>query len=544
MNIFDWLFNRNNINEDRAPERTNTLPVGIVPEGEANDTYPMSDVARLNPDNVFWNSYSSPQQQARSQRYKDIELMDRSDTAHMLDAVLHSCLLFERRSNKPVSFKVTSPNKRIKKILDTAIEDSNLQTVVIEIFRDMIKYGDAFAEPLYDGSSLAGMQCYPPGDIFVGKDDKNQFNNQDVKGQLPSAYRQRHKGVLGVAGWHSWEMVHFKYFFSTKLLYSQKGMLDDLLFDWRKLQTVEYGMVVTRVTRSSPKRIHYLDYTDKSQTAIKTEMAQYISAVTGKILGRKRSTPEGLPVADDTEDYFMSTGYQSSSKGELRPMLNKIELQSPSLDALANLGDVHYLRQKVWSKVPGDVVGIKNENGNLNGQNIAYNHLCLYAQTRFLEGLTLILDQVLLAKGILNFDYSIVLPAISVGTDWQVADARFKDSMTDRNNLEMNTISRRFALKKSYNMTDDEIDDMWKEIEAEKNSGLFDIIPITQGGPSTTPPEEKPVGNIDLTSLSPEAIARLKTLMKTDPTMKMINQGQKGGAMKKPEVSVGKSNSK
>lgn len=208
--------------------------------------------------------------------------------------------------------------------------------------------------------------------------------------------------------------------------------------------------------------------------------------MTNRVFGRKNTNSDGLPVADVGEDLYVATGYTTTPDGKQVPKLNRVETEDPAMAGLENLGDVTYLRQKVWSFVPADIVGIKrNTSGDLDSQDLAYARLLRRAQRQLEVGIRQILDQVLLAAGRMDVEYRVIFPVITVGAAWKHSDARFKDSMTLRNYLEMDVISRRYALKRSFNLSDREVEDVWQQIVDERNSGIFiPVLPNRNGQPS------------------------------------------------------------
>jgi len=60
----------------------------------------------------------------------------------------------------------------VQELFDRAVRQADLQQLSEEILRDFLKYGDGFAEPLFAGPELVGVQTYRPAEMTVTRDDK------------------------------------------------------------------------------------------------------------------------------------------------------------------------------------------------------------------------------------------------------------------------------------------------------------------------------------------------------------------------------------
>lgn len=482
MALWDFLRRRKDEQTAKAPPATPTAdPVGTVGELE-----PLAQSDRKNPAAVVSAVLRTAQERGRAARYRDFELMDTGDIAAMIDAVVDSALTFEDVSTGR-GFKIESDNPTVEQILQTAVRVGDLQQLADEVCREMVKYGDAFVEPVFVGSEFVGAQTYAPSEITRTQDDKGRLVRGKDDDGFYVAFQQKRNGQV-VAGWQPWEMIHFKFAPSRRLIYSAKSLLDDIRTDWKKLQLVEQGMVVARITRAYPRRVHYLDVTNKEKVEQEQLLTRYIARMTKKVLGRKPETEDGFPVADVSEDLYLTTGYMTGPDGKPVPRLNRVETEDPAIAGLAAMSDVEYLRGKLWSAVPSDVVGIiRNTLGDMNSQDVAYTRLVRRVQRQLEVGLRALFDQILLTKGYLpgSVEYRVVLPTVDIKASWKHSDARFRASMTLRNYAEMGAISRRFMLRQAYNLSDLEIDRIWKEIESEATNPIFAPVLPARDGPPT-----------------------------------------------------------
>lgn len=421
----------------------------------------------------------------RPARYADFGLMDKGDIAAALDAVVAAALTFDDARAKQ-GFKVECDDPAADQILQLALVRTKLQDKVFAIARDLCKFGDQFTEPIYAGRDIVAVQTYRPLEMYRSQDDKGKLTTQKDDDGNWAAFQQKRSGKV-LAGWRPWEMIHFKYYLDDRSAYSVKGMLDDLRDDWRKLEMVEFGMVGARVTRAYPRRVHYVDLTGKQPNEQRAALGEYINRMTRRAFGVKPTdTSSRLPTGTDvSEDLYVGTGHIILPNGTAVPRRNEIKTEDPAMAGLAELGDVTYLRQKVFSTVPADVVGIRrNTTGDLDSQDLAYARMLRRIQRQLEIGIRDIMTQQLLAYGKVGVSFQIVFPSVIVGAAWKHADARFKDSLTLRNYLEMGAISRRFAIKRSFGMSDAEVDDLFEEILAEATSPVFQpILPFRNGQP-------------------------------------------------------------
>lgn len=481
MGLFDFW--RSPLNETGSPPRPSDAPPSVEPAGYGLEVEPMAKADRKNAPALIAAALRTAQESSRQARYTDFDAMDTGDISAMLDAVVDAALTFEDVSTGR-GFKVEADDPAVQEILDLAVRAAELQSLAEEIMRDGLKYGDAFGEPLFSGPLLTGVQTYKPAEIFVTRDDKGKLaTGKDDEGFF-AAYQQKRGGRV-VAGWQPWEMVPFKLYPSRKLIYSERSLLDAIRLDWRKLQLVEQGMVVARVTRAYPRRVHYVDLSNKDRLEQERTLTRYITRMTGRVFGKRPTNDDGLPVSDVGEDLYVATGYTTGGDGKPYPKLNKVETEDPAIAGLAEMGDVQYLRQKIWAFVPSDVVGIRrNTSGDLDSQDIAYTRLLRRCQTQLEKFLRGILDQVLLANGRLpsQTPYRVIMPAIDIRASWKFADARFRHSLTLRNYLEVGAISRRFAIKQALNLSDREVDAIWEEIAEEATNPIFVPVAINRNG--------------------------------------------------------------
>lgn len=438
----------------------------------------------------------------RVPRYDDFDSMDTGDIAALLDALVDAALTFDENDSdgteigRPVGFKIQAKKRNHRKAIEEILVTSGLKRNLYCYLRYVVKYGDLFVEPLIDkGNLIVGTQSYNPRRMYVHTDAQNRLVTGTRDG-FPLPYQQQNDQGRLVAGWAPWELIHWKWFPSDQYAYSEKSLLDDFRADWKKLNSLELAMVVARVSRSYPRNIHVIDTTGMDQTTQDKHFRDYVNRTS---MNRRRN--RGQAPAPD-EDLYLTTGYIRDEKGNLEKRLNDIKQQDPQGKGFSAIGDIEYLRRKLFSRVPGEVVGITNQSSReVTAQDVAFNRLVRYTQGRAEAFVRDVIDLGLLLKGheVGSVPYDVVWPK-TIATSWKWSDAAFRQAMSYKVSTEALKLSRRAALRRMYGMTDDEIDQTFKEAEAEfKQFGPVDPSGDNDeivGGNKSTESLRVPLGDV------------------------------------------------
>lgn len=413
---------------------------------------------------------------ARASRYFDFDHMDSGVVASMLDAITRSALRFD--GNEAYSdtlgendcFKVHIEGYGTsgpRQVIEQIIEDTDLRGELRAITRDVLRNGDEFIEVQVDGTNIVGIVPYRVDQMVVRRDIKGRLEaGEDKDG--PLAYRQYDSGRLAGA-WFPHEMLHLKYMPSRKFSYSIKGFLDDYRAIYKKISWIEESMVIGRTSRSFPRLIHYVDVTNKSAQDAKKILSDYIRAFTRRILPSGAS--EKVPLTPD-EDIFIATGMTAGPDGKPIAKLNRVEHIDPNVNGLANIQDVKMFRQQLFDRVPAAMLGVQEQNATteLTDQELAFGDLLGDLQ-RILECQLIrkLFDYGLKLKGYYGkVRYDITWPQSVGSPSWKLADAQFRLSLKARSEIEFKGMSRKFYLKRTYGMTDEQATDLLVEAEAEE----------------------------------------------------------------------------
>lgn len=406
---------------------------------------------------------------ARQRRYRDYDDMDTDQLAALLDSVVDASLISD--DGETFSFKVQAKAK-YQTVIDDINEALNLQHEIRDILRDTLKYGDNFIGLIFDEYfNIRGFDNPPPGQIFVNTDDRLRLltGTEDIGGlAIPRAYQQKTLGSRVVAGWQPWEMFHLRFAPKRRLIYSSKSFLEDMRMAWYKIRIIEEALVLHRATRATPRNVHMLDLTGKSNQEAEAALKEYVTNVTQVKVSTDQYLREN-PEVD--QDFYLSTGYRQGADTKLYPSLNNVKLLDPRNTGL-RLDDVNYMQSKYFSRVPSEMVGLLRDQNDISQQDIAASRFYLNLQELLTnQFLTPLYNLGLALKGYVpqKGDFQIVMPNVQVRSSWRFADAEFRASMAHANDIQNGIISRKYIAQQKYGFSDAEWTEMEKEILGEQS---------------------------------------------------------------------------
>lgn len=394
----------------------------------------------------------------RRRRYAESDLMDNGQMAAYLDAIIDACLISDDGKIKGV--KIQAGNK-IESVLNGIIKDTNLNANLRLFLRDTLKYGDNWIGYVFDDQyNIVAFDNPPPHQMWTfGDRNLRLYNGTETIGSetFARAYQQKTDALKTVAAWFPFEMAQLKYRPSLRKLYSERSFLDEMRADWYKLRLIEEGLVLHRVTRAAPRLIHTLDVTGKDTNAAGEALKAYID-----MLHSKRTSNDELnrDIMAVDEDYFLTTQYRPVGD-KLFPSLNNVTQLDPRNTGLAALPDVDYLQQKMYARVPPEIVGILPDRQDISTQDIAasrfYAYLQFVLETQFLRPM---FNLGLMLKGFVpkEDDYQIIFPDVQLRTSWRFADANFRQSLSNANDVEAGINNRKNISQDKYGWTDAEWD--------------------------------------------------------------------------------------
>lgn len=400
----------------------------------------------------------------RRARYKDYEAMDKSQVAAMLDAVVDSCLVSDDGKLNGIAIEAGG---KVETVLNDLIKSTNLNAFLRVALRDFLKYGDNWIGVVYDDNlNIVGFDNPPPAQMWTFVDDNMRLltGTEDVvmgnrRIQVAKAYQQKTDALQTVAGWQPFEMVHMRFRPSNRLIYSDGSFLEDMREDWYKIRLIEESLVLHRVTRAAPRGQHFIDVTGMTDQQAKEAIDNYVAMVTQSKLSNGENVKTTIAV---DEDLYASTAYRQAPDGKLYPSLNRTEFHDPRNTGLQSLPDVEHFVKKMFSRVPAEIVGILPDRQDISTQDIAasrfYANLQYQLEHQFLR---FVFDLALLLKGFkpTKDSYKLIFPNVQLRTSWRFADARFRQSLADANDIESGVNTRKNIAQDKYNWTDDR----WEE---------------------------------------------------------------------------------
>lgn len=448
------------------------------PDPQLPTTRGVADASQLGALQREWNEAFSIAQDRQS-AYTDYDKMDTGYISSILNAVVITALTFGDNDSPTDDVLAISNAFKVQiggyasagpaQVMRQVIEDTNLRRLLRPVLREVLKYGDAFIEPLVDGNgNLARLFPHHVRDITVNRDKKGDLELGSRNGQ-PLAYQQRNDTGTIIAGWYPHEMIHVK-FWPSETAYSEFSFISPYRNAWKRLDWIEQSMVVARVTRSFLRVIWKVDLTGKSVEEGRKLMRNFASAMT------RRDTPSGTqnktPLAPD-EDYFLSRGYRTGPDNKMYESLTDAQIIDPRNEGLANIGDVKHFQNSLFDRVPAEMLGLPvQQNQDLSGQEVLFSSLIRNIQQEVLESQLVrpVFDIALRLKGYnpKSLKYKIVWPHPATSGNWKLADAQFRLTLAARGWLEMRGASRMFWLKRMFNLSDDQAAEVLNQVEDEE----------------------------------------------------------------------------
>ena len=422
----------------------------------------------------------------RSARYADFDLMDTGLLHSMLNALVFTALTFDGNDSSSDDslnindcFKVQVDgygSRGPRRVIEQVIDDTGVRSLMRPILRDTLKFGDSFIEPLFDDDSLVRLFPHRCTNMYINRDRKGNLDRGvDANGD-GLAYQQKSSVGSVIAGWRPWEMMHVQFWPSIVSPYSEFSFLDGYRVAWKRIEWIEQSMVIARVTRAYPRNAWKVDLTGKSIEEGRRLMRNFVNAIT------RRTTPSGMmnktPLSPE-HDYFINSGYRPSPDNKsLYPLLNELQVIDPRIEGLANIQDVEYFLQKFFDRVPAEMLGYKGQRQqDLTMQEIVLASFVTYLQRQVLETQLLrpMFDMALKLKGYSGTKYKVVWPSSTAGQSWKMADAGFRLALTFRSWVEAGGSSRKFWLKRVFNLSDEQAEEVLQQAEDErKRFGILD----------------------------------------------------------------------
>lgn len=464
---------------------------------------------------------------SRKNRYREYDIMDNDpDIALALDLIAEEMIGNNPKSELPLDLQITpyptqdlptSTAMTLKAALKTFIAIQRLDTPrLFNMCRGMIKYGDMFYLRSKDKNGR-WLFIHPKNveGAIVSRDDifdikgwqiKTDFDNTyssygtnvyaNVSGNIGDANIQPFKAD-DVVRFSIWDEVSEEAPFGISILraiykpFKQKELLEDAIVIYRIQRAPERRVFYIDVGRIHPHQVSALLEKVKNDFRQKRIPSQF----NGKSQVDAIYNPQSMQ-----EDFFMAVR-PNSSGGRIETL--------PGGQNLGNLDDLHIFFRKIWRglKIPESYINTLAGDGGLGSFNDVRVGVALMQEVKFtlyIERLQTYIESVLdeefkrfLYNNGINIDptiFKIRLPAPSnfKKSRQQEIDNALIGTYTSINND--NNISKRFALKKYLQLTEEEMMENERLLREEKGLNV-------DGGKEDLPklynPEEAEAGGFE-----------------------------------------------
>jgi hypothetical protein len=422
------------------------------------------------------------EENTRLARYRDYEKMDSECTELTRALSVTVSNVFASRKGGDESYVVRSSDPSTENIindLDTRVE---MQEILPEICRSLLKYGDEFEEVVVDNSLLVTRLKW--------LNQKNMYRIEDEYGRLSydKAYVMKQDGSADEIPFKPWQVMHLRHDHQRGETYG-RGFFFAARKPWRQLSMMEDGLVLTRMVRSTdrmvftipiPKGANEIEVRRILDTAKKhLKRRSVVDSSTGKLDVRKS------PLTDD-EDIFIASHVDNPARVE--------KLTASSV--LGQLTDVEYFQNKMFMSTgtPKTYLGIErdvNSKATLQWEDIEYGRLLRSIQKEMAAFQRRLYHLQLLLQG-KPFDrkaFEIIYPAISfIDEEMRIGILKLKweiAALAIGLNVPMD-----WVLRNILDLDDSDVGEIFAA-----------MTPVQQSPGFVAPTQGIPVENIDLASV-------------------------------------------
>ena len=388
--------------------------------------------------------------QVRRELFRDYDAMDNDPIiSSALDIYADECTL-KNEFGEVVQIK--TQNERVKEILENLFYDIlNIEFNLWSWTRNMVKYGDFFLlQEIQPGSGIINVKPLP---VY----ETERLENTDPNNPNYIKFKVNHD-PNGKGEYENYEIVHFRLLSDTNFLPYGKAMIENGRRIWKQVSLMEDAMLIHRIMRAPDKRVFKID--------IGNIPPQEVDNYMQKIITKMKKTPF---VDKQTGDYNLKYNIQNLTEDFFLPVRGGDS--GTEIDSLGGLeytaiDDIDYLKNKLFAalKIPKAYLGYdENVNGKatLAAEDVRFARTIERIQRTLISELTKIAVTHLAAQGIegkemVDFELNLVNPSTIYEQEkvnlWS-EKVRLVSDIT-----QLNMISKEWAYKNIFNMSDDEID--------------------------------------------------------------------------------------
>jgi hypothetical protein len=388
--------------------------------------------------------------QVRRELFRDYDAMDSDPIiSSALDIYADECTL---KNEFGEVIQIKTQNERVKEILENLFYDIlNIEFNLWSWTRNMVKYGDFFLlQEIQPGAGIINVKPLP---IY----ETERLENTDPNNPNYVKFNVNHD-PNGKGEYENYEVVHFRLLSDTNFLPYGKAMIENGRRIWKQVSLMEDAMLIHRIMRAPDKRVFKID--------IGNIPPQEVDNYMQKIINKMKKTPF---VDKRTGDYNLKYNIQNLTEDFFLPVRGGDS--GTEIDSLGGLeytaiDDIDYLKNKLFAalKIPKAYLGYdENVNGKatLAAEDVRFARTIERIQRTLISELTKIAVTHLAAQGIegkemVDFELDLVNPSTIYEQEkvnlWSEKVRLVSDIQ------QLNMISKEWAYKNIFNMSNDEID--------------------------------------------------------------------------------------
>jgi len=328
--------------------------------------------------------------------------------------------------------------------------------------RSIAKYGDLFLHmTVNEDVGVTKVTPLSPYEIVRQEDTHGDEIKFVYQGNAHgSAYTTSTQGQIA---FEEWEVAHFRFINDGNFFPYGKSIIENGRKIWQQLSLMEEAMLIHRIMRAPEKRVFKIDVGNIEPDAIESYMNDVMADIQQTPLVDPETGQYNLEfnMQNMLEDFFLPVrGNQSGTE------INSLQgLQYQAME------DVEYLRKKLMSalKIPNAFLGYEQEiqgKATLAQESIKFSNAVENLQRSIARELKKIAVVHLYVRGyrgsdLIDFNFSFTNPSI-VAEQERIEFLSRKVSLA-RDMREMPFLSDEKIAKEVFNMSEDEIDEEYKE---------------------------------------------------------------------------------
>lgn len=388
---------------------------------------------------------------------------------------------------------VTSPDQTTEDLLNDLYHKTlRMDEEIWEISRTLVKYGNDYEEILVTSEGVKGLNFLAPPTVRRIEGPRGELYGfvQDYKGRFgysPAEFQQimanraammqgsNGQGGTGFNGsdrlsaLEDWEVVHFRLRGKHRRSVYGYSQLEPARWIWKRLMLIEDSALIYRLQRAPERYAFYVDIGDLPPN----EALAYVNRVRQQHRKKKYVNPQTQkldlkfdPMSQD-EDFFVPV--RQGVEG------TRIEvLGSPSWQSME---DINYFKDKLFSaiKVPRAYLGQDDNVARslLSSQDVRFARTVLRLQRELKNGLAKVARVHLAALNIdphaVKYDINMTVPS----SIFELAQLEVMNARADLAGRMQPFVSMHWLLSTVFNMTDEEIENIFKQRDEDAERGAY-----------------------------------------------------------------------